>query len=116
MLILSRVCADFYDKRRNRLFRITHQDLGLFLDAPDSIRQDPLFQMLVDDGSIKFPEDAKSNKVLENDPYAGADASGKETKTTKPKTTKSKTVKSEPKPESQVDPNPADQPADAETN
>ena len=66
MLILARVCADFYDKNRNLLHRITPRDLNLFKDAPESIRQDPLFQMLVDDGSIKFPEDARTNRALEN--------------------------------------------------
>jgi len=95
MLILSRVCADFYDRRNTLLFRISPQDLGLFVDAPESIREDPLFRMLVDDGSIKFPEDAKSNRALENDPYAGATAEGKEIK---PKTAK---TKAEPKPKSE---------------
>ena len=41
MLILSRVCADFYDKRNNLLFRITQKDLGLFVDAPEGIRDAP---------------------------------------------------------------------------
>ena len=98
MLILSRVCADFYDQNRNLLHKITPADLGLFHDAPENIRQDPLFQMLVDDKSIKFPEDALTNRALENDPYAGSDAAGKETKarTSKPKTsTKQKTEKDE---------------------
>ena len=78
MLILSRVCADFYDKRNTLLFRITQHDIGLFVDAPEAIREDPLFQMLVNDKSIKFPEDAKTNRALENDPYAGATAEGRE--------------------------------------
>ena len=78
MLILARVCADFYDKNRNLLHRITPRDLNLFQDAPESIRQDPLFQMLVDDGSIKFPEDARTNRALENDPKAGTTPDGRE--------------------------------------
>ena len=78
MLILSRVCADFYDKNRNLLHRITPRDLNLFQDAPESIRQDPLFQMLVDDGSFKFPEDARTNRALENDPKAGTTPDGRE--------------------------------------
>ena len=106
MLILSRVCADFYDKRNNLLFRITQKDLGLFVDAPEAIREDPLFQLLVDDKSIKFPEDAKTNKALENDPYAGATAEGKEIK---PKTTK---AKAEAKPEVKTEPKPEEKPAD----
>ena len=125
MLILSRVCADFYDKRNNLLFRITQKDLGLFVDAPEAIREDPLFQLLVDDKSIKFPEDARTNRALENDPYAGAtaegkeiaadgaDAEGREVKAAKPKTTKSKSAaKAETKAEAQADAAAMDQPAD----
>ena len=122
MLILSRVCADFYDQNRNLLHKITQTDLGLFHDAPESIRQDPLFQMLVDDKSIKFPEDALTNRALENDPYAGATAEGKEikeTKESKPRTTRSKSeskpeTKVETKSEVKTDSAPAEQPA--ETN
>ena len=100
MLILARVCADFYDKDRNLLHRITPAHLGLFHEAPDSIKQDPLFQMLVDDGSIKFPADAAKDKALEQDPFAGATADGREIKPKaepKPKTeTKPKTVTKAP--------------------
>jgi hypothetical protein len=117
MLILSRVCADFYDKRNTLLFRITQHDIGLFVDAPEAIREDPLFQMLVNDKSIKFPEDAKTNRALENDPFAGANAEGKEiketkeTKVTKPRTVKSKAdskvkPKEDPNPESIPEPDP----------
>ena len=120
MLILSRVCADFYDQNRNLLHKITQADLGLFHDAPESIKQDPLFQMLVDDKSIKFPEDALTNRALENDPYAGATAEGKEikeTKESKPRTTRSKSeskpeTKVETKSEVKTDPAPAEQPAE----
>ena len=95
MLILARVCADFYDKNRNLLHRILPVHLGTFHEAPDSIRQDPLFQMLVDDGSIKYPADAAKDRALEQDPYAGADATGKDIrpKAEKPKAeTKAKTT------------------------
>ena len=126
MLILSRVCADFYDKRNTLLFRITQHDIGLFVDAPEAIREDPLFQMLVNDKSIKFPEDAKTNRALENDPYAGANAEGKEisetkeTKVTKPRTVKSKAdskVKptADPTPETTPDPDPVENPVGIET-
>ena len=80
MLILARVCADFYDKKRNLIHRITQRDLGLFRDVPESIQQDPLFQMLVDDGSIKFPADATKDKALEQDPFAGTTPDGREKK------------------------------------
>ena len=95
MLILARVCADFYDRKRNLIHRITQRDLGVFRDVPESIQQDPLFQMLVDDGSIKYPADAAKDRALEQDPYAGADATGKDIrpKAEKPKAeTKAKTT------------------------
>ena len=80
MLILARVCADFYDKKRNLIHRITQRDLGLFRDVPESIQQDPLFQMLVDDGSIKYPADAAKDRALEQDPFAGTMPDGREKK------------------------------------
>ena len=80
MLILSRVCAEFYDKHNNLLDRITAKDLGIFLEINDAVKQDPLFQMLVDDGSIKYPADDAKDKALEQDPFAGTTADGKEIK------------------------------------
>ena len=80
MLILSRVCADFFDRNNNLLHRIVASDLGHYRDVPEAIKEDRLFQMLVDDRSILFPEDAAKDKALEQDPYAGATAEGKEIK------------------------------------
>ena len=100
MVILSRVCADFYDKNGVLLHRITQHDLGNFREAPDSIKQDPLFQMLVDDGSIKYPADDAKDKALEQDPFAGVTADGKEIKQKVAPKTKAKTKpKTETKPE-----------------
>ena len=114
MLILARVCADFYDKKRNLIHRITQRDLGVFRDVPESIQQDPLFQMLVDDGSIKFPADAAKDKALEQDPFASTTPDGREIRPkvetkpeaetklkaeTKPKTTAKAPVKTEAKAE-----------------
>ena len=114
MLILARVCADFYDKNRNLLHRIIPRDLNLFREVPESIQQDPLFQMLVDDGSIKFPADAAKDKALEQDPFAGTTPDGREIRPkvetkpeaetklkaeTKPKTTAKAPVKTEAKAE-----------------
>jgi len=113
----------FYDSRRNLLFRITPHDLGLFVDAPESVKENPLFRMLVDDGSIKFPEDARSVRTLENDPMAGATADGKEIKETKPrnaskpksssgtKATASVKAKTKSDPDSEPGTEPAPQPA-----
>ena len=114
MLILARVCADFYDRNRNLLHRITQRDLGTFHEAPESIKQDPLFQMLVDDGSIKYPADAAKDRALEQDPFAGTTPDGREKKPrvetkpeaetkpkaeSKPKTTAKASVKTETKAE-----------------
>ena len=116
MLILARVCADFYDRNRNLLHRILPVHLGTFHEAPDSIRQDPLFQMLVDDGSIKYPADAAKDRALEQDPYAGADATGKDIrpKAEKPKAeTKAKTtVKAPVKTEAKAEEKTAEKPTE----
>ncbi|MBQ6722548.1 MAG: hypothetical protein IJQ88_10315 [Clostridia bacterium] len=117
MLILARVCADFYDKNRNLLHRITPRDLNLFHEAPESIKPDPLFQMLVDDGSIKFPADAAKNRALEQDPYAGTTPDGREIRPkveTKPKTeTKTKTtVKAPVKTEAKAEEKAAEKPTE----
>ena len=116
MLILARVCADFYDRNRNLLHRILPVHLGTFHEAPDSIKQDPLFQMLVDDGSIKYPADAAKDRALEQDPYAGADATGKDIRPkaekpraeTKAKTTVKAPVKTEAKAEEKAVEKPAE--------
>ena len=78
MLILSRVCAEFTDKNGAVIHRITPAMLGLFHDAPEAIRGNLLFEMLLADGSIKTPEDARKDRKLEQDPMAGAYADGKE--------------------------------------
>ena len=113
MLILARVCADFYDKNGVLLHRITQHDLGNFREAPDSIKQDPLFQMLVDDGSIKYPADAAKDKALEQDPFAGATAEGKDVKPkAAPKAKAESKPKTETKPEPKAEPKAEDKPAE----
>ncbi len=115
MRILSRVCADFYDKNRNLIHRIRIEDRNIYHDVPDAIQQDPLYQMLVNDGSILLADSPAKQKAVENDPMAGAlpdgraigaasgAKSGKSRTATKQKTEKDE--KSEPeadqKPESE---------------
>ena len=106
MLILSRVCAEFKGPKGEVIHRITPEMIGLFHDAPEAIRQDLLFGMLLADGSIKTPEDARKDRNLEQDPMKGATADGKEKAPEKEpdsestaKTTKTaKTAKAEDKP------------------
>ena len=68
MLILSRVCAEFHDKSGAVLFAIRPADRMSFIEAPESIRQDPLFDMLLSDGSLETPTSKADQKKLENDP------------------------------------------------
>ena len=68
MLILSRVCAEFHDKSGAVLFAIRPADRMSFIEAPESIRQDPLFDMLLRDGSLETPTSKADQKKLENDP------------------------------------------------
>ena len=68
MLIIPYVCAEFHDFSGNLVFRITPAMRGTMVEAPEAIKQDILFDMLVNDGSIKVPETAAQKKALENDP------------------------------------------------
>ena len=77
MLILSRVCAEFHDAKGEFLFAVTPSALNVFVTAPDTIREDPLFRMLINDGSLEAAVPEERKKILENDPAAGHDASGK---------------------------------------
>ena len=68
MLILSRVCADFRSPSGAVLFRITPSTRLTFQEAPESIREDPLFRMLLEDRSIEVSDNGPRQKELENDP------------------------------------------------
>ncbi len=69
MTILSRVCAEFHDNAGTVLFTVAPGDLlkPLF-DVPEGIRQDPLFDMMVADGSLDVVEKKEDLKRAENDP------------------------------------------------
>ena len=68
MLMLSRVCAAFHDRNGETIFKITPSMRLTFLEVPEAIRQDPLFQMLKNDRSIEVTDDVVRIKQLENDP------------------------------------------------
>ena len=68
MLLLSRVCAEFLDRNGAVLFAVTPETRLTFQEAPEAIRQDPLFRMLLGDHSIEVTEDKNKKKALENDP------------------------------------------------
>ena len=84
MLMLSRVCAEFHDRTGAVLFNIRPVSLNRFIDAPESIRQDPLFDMLVRDGSIQANVTPAEKKILENNPDAELPAKSTEKKEAAP--------------------------------
>ena len=80
MKILSRVCAEFKDKQGNVIYRIGPADRLVYRDdAPEAIKDNLLFRMLVADGSIEVIETVAQRKAMEQDPTAGTDATGKKT-------------------------------------
>lgn len=68
MLIVAYVCAEFHDKNGTVIHRIRPEDLRVVTEAPEAIRQDPLFDLLVREGSLKVPDTKTEVKKLENDP------------------------------------------------
>ena len=72
MLILSRVCAEFHDKSGEPIFTVTPRMRLSFQEAPEAIREDPLFQLLLNDHSIEVTEDRARRRQLENNPAAPA--------------------------------------------
>ena len=113
---MPRVCADFYDKNHNLLFRITRENLGKYIEAPEAIEQDPLYRMLLDEGSIKLsPANARDKRDLENNPYAGADATGKDIKPKAEKPGAKTETKASVKAETKAEEKPAEKAADTKT-
>jgi len=115
MLLLAHVCAEFRDRNGNTIFRVTAKDLNhTFLEAPDAIREDPLFAMLANDGSIVFPpKDEKERKRLENEPLLGVDPTGRRIKVDAGAEKSAGKAKTEKKPAAETRPEEA-KPAGAE--
>ena len=110
MLAIPYVCAEFRDRAGNQLFRITPPMLRNFTEIPETVKQDPLFAMLVQDGSIQIPETAAQKKLLEKEPMLGMMADGRNAvKSEKPaKESKPKAEsKAESKAETKADEKPA---------
>ena len=77
MFIMSRVCAEFRDRKGNPIFTINEKNMLNFIEAPDAIQEDPLFQLLLADKAIEANVTPAQRRALEQDPMAGMDASGK---------------------------------------
>ena len=81
MLILSRVCAEFHDKKGAKIFSVTPETRLTFCQAPDEIREDPLFALLQKERLIEVSDSGPRQKQLENDPETNPDPPAPETKT-----------------------------------
>lgn len=77
MLILSRVCAEFRNRAGTVIYRVTPQTRLTFQEAPEEIKEDPLFGMLLQDGSLEAGVTPVRQKELEADPLKETDASGR---------------------------------------
>ena len=77
MYCIPRVCAEFHDPAGAVLFTFEPHQLMTVVEAPESIRQDPLFDMLVRDGSLTVPGTKAELKKLENDPLSLPEKAGK---------------------------------------
>ncbi len=111
MLLISHVCAEFRDQTGLILFSIGPTNLHDTLVAPEAIRQDPLFALLVAEGSLRVYESREDLKEAEKDPTKDIDATGKK-KTTKTAKTAAKSASTDESPDTvSADPTP-DIPAD----
>ena len=90
MKILARVCVEFRDHTGMPVFRVNIADRHCILDAPDSIQEDPIFNLLLADHSLEVVSSKDREKVLELDPIQDTDATGK--RKSSPKTTKKPTA------------------------
>ena len=86
MLILSRVCVEFRDHAGMPVFRVNPWERNALMEAPEAIREDPIFALLEAEGSLDVVKSEKQAKVLEADPIQGTDASGKRKSSNKKKT------------------------------
>lgn len=83
MTILSHVSVDFTDKHHNILFSVPAHLIDCVLTAPDEIQQDPIFDLLLADGSLEAVRSVARKKALENEPASEVTTEGKKPKTAK---------------------------------
>jgi len=81
--VICRVCAEFHDRHGIIVFQVRAQDLGKVIEAPEAIREDPLFKMLKDEGSLDVPGSKQEMKEIEDDPMKDHGADGRKTASVK---------------------------------
>ena len=77
MRIVSRVAAAFCRPDRSIIFEVRPADILVILDAPEEIRNDPLFPLMVNEGSLEVISGVETQKKLEADPVQGTGADGR---------------------------------------
>ena len=77
MLIVSRVSVEFRNKQGLPVLSVGPADLLKMLEAPEEIREDPIFDMLIADNSLEVVTREPQKKRLEADPIADTGADGK---------------------------------------
>ena len=78
MILLCRVCAEFRAPDGSLIHKVDSKLRLVPHEAPDSIQLDPLFDMLLVDGTLSYVSSKEDQKKLEQmDPTTGIDASGK---------------------------------------
>ena len=93
MLIVSHVCAEFRDRSGEVIFTVGPDRRDKLVMAPDAIQEDPIFALVIGDGSLKAPEKEEERKKLEANPREGIAPDGKEEVIIQMKPKKSGTVK-----------------------
>ena len=83
MLVVPFACAEFHDKSGNVICRIHAHELRTITEVPEAIKQDPLYALMVEEGSLKAPESRLDLRALENDPEAKLEKPVKATRTAK---------------------------------
>ena len=96
MLILTRVCAEFHNRSGQTVLTVRPGQLLSFLEAPEEIQEDPLFSMMLNDGSLEAVRSVSDQRKLESDPLAGITPEGK-----KAAKTRVKASEAQPEPEAQ---------------
>ena len=73
MTITARACAEFHDKSGKILYRIDPGHLYQIIEnVPESIKQDPLFAMMVREKTISFTDEKDGTRDLEKAAEAAA--------------------------------------------
>ncbi len=75
-LMICYVACDFTSPKGD-IFSVRAKDLGVFVEAPEWVKETLLFKLLLRDGSVKVALDKPSQKKLENDPTEGVGVDGK---------------------------------------